>query len=68
MGYIAVVILVVTEALIAFGFSSHSTVLEILLLPIFLFLIKGLIVISLNSSKALLLFGDCHGSVKQNLL
>lgn len=65
-GYIAIVILLVTTLLIAFGFSSDNNVLGIALLPICILLIKGLIVISPNNSKVLLLFGDYKGSVKQN--
>ncbi|MBC7696347.1 MAG: SPFH domain-containing protein, partial [Burkholderiales bacterium] len=65
-GYIAVVMLLVTALLMAFGFSSDNNVLVIVLLPICILLIKGLIVISPNNSKVLLLFGDYKGSVKQN--
>ena len=65
-GYIAIVILTITTLLIAFSFSSDNNVLGIALLPICVLLIKGLIVISPNNSKVLLLFGDYKGSVKQN--
>ncbi len=65
-GYLAFVILLITVALIVFGFSSNNNVLGIALLPIFILLLKGLIVISPNNSKVLLLFGEYKGSVKQN--
>lgn len=65
-GYLAFVILLITGALIVFGFSSNNNVLGIALLPIFILLLKGLIVISPNNSKVLLLFGEYKGSVKQN--
>jgi regulator of protease activity HflC (stomatin/prohibitin superfamily) len=65
-GYLAFVLLLVTAALIGFGFSSNNTILGIALIPIFIVIMKGLIVVSPNSSKVLLLFGDYKGSVKQN--
>ena len=65
-GYFAFVILLMTAALIVFGFSSKNNLLAILLLPIFILLLKGLIVIRPNNSKVLLLFGEYKGSVKLN--
>lgn len=65
-GYLAFVILLITGALIVFGFSSNNNLLGIALVPVFIFLIKGLIVISPNNSKVLLLFGEYKGSIKQN--
>ena len=65
-GYFAFVILMITAALIVFGFSSNNDLLGIVLLPIFILLIKGLIVIRPNNSKVLLLFGEYKGSVKLN--
>ena len=67
-GYLAFVILLITGALIVFGFSSNNNLLGIALVPVFIFLIKGLIVISPNNSKVLLLFGEYKGSIKQNEL
>lgn len=65
-GYLAVVILLISAALMAFGFSSNNNVLGIALIPLLIIITKGLIVVSPNSSKVLLLFGDYKGSVKQN--
>ena len=65
-GYLAVVILLISAALMAFGFSSNNNVLGIALTPLLIIITKGLIVVSPNSSKVLLLFGDYKGSVKQN--
>lgn len=64
-GYLAVVMLLISVALIVYGFSSNNNVLGIILIPVFL-ITMGLIVVSPNSSKVLLLFGDYKGSVKQN--
>lgn len=65
-GYLAVVVLLITITSILFGFSSNNNVLGIALIPVFVFLVKGLVIISPNTSKVLLLFGDYRGSVKQN--
>jgi len=65
-GYLAVGILLISAVLIAFGFSSNNNVLGIALIPVLIIITKGLIVVSPNSSKVLLLFGDYKGSVKQN--
>ena len=65
-GYLAFVILLITAALIVFGFTSNNNLLSIVLLPMFILLLKGLIVIRPNNSKVLLLFGEYKGSVKLN--
>jgi len=65
-GYLAVVILIISAVLIAFGFSSNNNIIGIALIPVLIIITKGLIVVSPNSSKVLLLFGDYKGSVKQN--
>ncbi|MEP7142695.1 MAG: SPFH domain-containing protein [Ferruginibacter sp.] len=65
-GYLAVVASLVTAALIAFSFVSKNFILPIPLWLVLVLLIRGLVVISPNSSKVLLLFGDYRGSVKQN--
>ena len=65
-GYLAVVMLLISSVLIVYGFSSNNNVLVIALIPILTLITKGLIVVSPNSSKVLLLFGDYKGSVKQN--
>ena len=65
-GYLAVVMLLISSVLIVYGFSSNNNVLVIALIPILILITKGLIVISPNISKVLLLFGDYKGSVKQN--
>ena len=65
-GYLAVVMLLISSVLIVYGFSSNNNVLVNALIPILILITKGLIVISPNSSKVLLLFGDYKGSVKQN--
>jgi regulator of protease activity HflC (stomatin/prohibitin superfamily) len=65
-GYLALVILLITIVLTIYGLGSKNSVLLLSVLPIFILVIKGLIVISPNSSKVLLLFGEYKGSVKQN--
>ncbi len=65
-GYLAVVMLLISSVLIVYGFSSNNNVLVIALIPILILITKGLIVVSPNSSKVLLLFGDYKRSVKQN--
>ena len=65
-GYVAIVILLVVGVLMVFGLTSSHDLFWFALLPVFILLAKGMIVISPNSSKVLLLFGDYKGSVKQN--
>lgn len=65
-GYAALVVLFVSIIVIIAGFGSGNSPLVILVVPVFAFVVKGLIVVSPNSSKVLLLFGDYQGSVKQN--
>jgi regulator of protease activity HflC (stomatin/prohibitin superfamily) len=65
-GYLFVVLIFVTAALVAYGFYSKNTVFAIALLVLFIFLLKGLMVISPNNGKVLLLFGAYKGSVKHN--
>lgn len=65
-GYLTILLLLITIGFIIFGFSTHNNILGIVLIPVFIFLMKGLIIISPNTSKVLLLFGNYKGTVKQN--
>jgi regulator of protease activity HflC (stomatin/prohibitin superfamily) len=65
-GYLALVLLLFTTGFMGFAFYSDNTILGIALAPLFIVLIKGLVVISPNNSKVLLLFGEYKGSIKQN--
>lgn len=65
-GYIALIILLVIGVSMIFGLTSSHDLLWLALLPVFILLTKGLIVISPNNSKVLLLFGAYRGSIKQN--
>lgn len=65
-GYLAIILIFVLVSLILFGFSSKNQIISILLIPIVIFLVKGLVIISPNTSKVLLLFGNYKGSVKLN--
>jgi len=65
-GYLVVVMLLVLAALILYGFISNNMMLGVASFLIFVLLTKGFIIVSPNSSKVLLLFGDYKGSVKQS--
>ena len=65
-GYIIMVILLIVAAIAAWGFANAQFIVAISSLIVFLFLLFGLMVISPNSSKVLLLFGDYKGSIKEN--
>lgn len=65
-GYLAFIVLLITIVLILFGYNSTNKMLGISLIPVLVFLIKGFVILSPNSSKVLLLFGDYKGSVKEN--
>jgi regulator of protease activity HflC (stomatin/prohibitin superfamily) len=65
-GYIALIILVIIGILMIFGLTSSHDLLWLVLLPVLILLSKGIIVISPNNSKVLLLFGAYKGSIKQN--
>jgi len=65
-GYIAIALLILITPIIIFSFNENNIILGIALLPLFILLIKGLLIISPNNSVVLLLFGNYAGSVKQN--
>lgn len=65
-GYLIVFLLFITGGFIAWGFITQQNILAISLIPLFLFFLPGLMIISPNSSKVLLLFGDYKGSIKKN--
>ncbi len=65
-GYLAIVISLLLAIIIAYSLSTHNVVLAVILIPVLFILLKGLIIISPNSSKVMLLFGKYTGSVKQN--
>jgi len=65
-GYSALFILFVLLAAIVSLFLIKVIVLPILLIPLFLIISAGLLVISPNESKVLVLFGEYKGSVNQN--
>lgn len=65
-GYIALIILLVIGVSMIFGLTSSHDLLWLALLPVFILLTKGLIVISPNNSKVFLLFGAYRGSIKRN--
>lgn len=65
-GYLAVVLLLVVTALMLYGLISNHTVLVVSTFLLIGFLAKGFMVVSPNSSKVFLLFGEYKGSVKQS--
>jgi regulator of protease activity HflC (stomatin/prohibitin superfamily) len=65
-GYLAVVAAVILAALILFGASTKNQLWVIPLIPLILIAVKGLIIVSPNSSKVLLLFGKYTGTIKAN--
>ncbi|MES2566760.1 MAG: SPFH domain-containing protein [Bacteroidota bacterium] len=65
-GYLVTIILLVTLALVLYGFVSENMILAGVSLLISVLLAKGFMVVGPNSSKVFLLFGDYKGSVKQS--
>jgi len=65
-GYLAVVFILVSAILIGYGGYSSNPVLMIVFIPILIILAKGLTIVSPNSSKVLLLFGNYAGTIKSN--
>ncbi|MFN8257438.1 MAG: SPFH domain-containing protein [Bacteroidales bacterium] len=65
-GYLVVGLLVILAVLSTLLFINEFIILPGILILLFVFLSAGLIVISPNSSRVMLLFGAYRGSVKQN--
>jgi regulator of protease activity HflC (stomatin/prohibitin superfamily) len=63
-GYIIVALLLVLAIVIGYGIETKQELLSIALVLLFVFLAKGLVIISPNNCKVLLLFGNYKGSVK----
>jgi len=65
-GYIVMAILLILGAISTWGFINSHYIAGVSLLIVFLLVMSGLMVISPNSSKVLLLFGNYKGSIKEN--
>lgn len=65
-GYFVIVILLVLISLTLYGFATDKILLGVPAFVLFALLTKGFIIVSPNSSKVLLLFGEYKGSVKQS--
>ncbi len=65
-GYLAIAIVFVSVIAMIYGILSINKIIPFIAFPILVIVLKGLVVISPNSSKVLLLFGNYQGSVKQN--
>jgi regulator of protease activity HflC (stomatin/prohibitin superfamily) len=63
-GYFACTILLLVVTLSLFCLNSNNVLIGAALIPVALFLIKGLIVIGPNTAKVFLLFGEYKGSAK----
>jgi len=65
-GYIVIAVLLIIGGISGYSFSIMNFALGISLIPVFFLIIIGLVIISPNSSKVLLLFGAYKGSIKKN--
>jgi regulator of protease activity HflC (stomatin/prohibitin superfamily) len=65
-GYMALVALLVLLIFLVLSFTWEQQAVGAILAVVFVFVAKGLIVISPNNSAVLLLFGAYQGSIKQN--
>ena len=65
-GYIAVILLFVTIGIGIYGLTNNNPILTGCCVPVIIILLAGLMIISPNSSRVLLLFGKYRGSVKEN--
>ena len=65
-GYLAILVLFIAAVLSIVSLSVDAPMLGLPCMLLFLFTAKGLLVISPNSSKVFLLFGEYVGSIKQN--
>jgi len=65
-GYLVIFLLAITTGLLTYAISTEQIILIIACIPVFIILAKGLIIVSPNSSKVLLLFGKYKGTIKQN--
>lgn len=65
-GYLVVVLFLVASAVVIAVFNDRPEVLASVLIPLFLLVAKGLLIVSPNTAVVLLLFGDYRGSVDKN--
>lgn len=65
-GYIIIIALMILLVIGIIGITSKNPILSIIIFILMAFIIRGLIVVSPNDSKVLLLFGKYKGSIKQN--
>lgn len=65
-GYFAIVALLLSLAFLIFGIVEGHPFDAILAIILSSLILKGFIIISPNSAKVLLLFGDYKGTIKQN--
>lgn len=65
-GYFAIIALLLSIAFLIFGIIENHPFDAILALLLIFLILKGFIIISPNSAKVLLLFGEYKGTIKQN--
>lgn len=65
-GYLAILVLVITLGVLAFGIAQKHIWLIILSIIIAILILKGLLIINPNESSALILFGSYQGTVRKD--
>jgi len=65
-GYVLLGVLGVFLSLMLIGLITSKSPVNLILLPIIIFLAKGFFIVNPNSSKVLVLFGAYKGTVKEN--
>lgn len=65
-GYVIVAILFAILIMIIYFVSHHNDISSTSLIVLFIFLARGLTIVSPNNAKVLMLFGEYKGSINQN--
>ncbi len=65
-GYVALLIILALIAGMIYAFETGLEIFGVAATVIVVFMMKGLVIVSPNSSKVLLLFGNYKGSIKEN--
>jgi regulator of protease activity HflC (stomatin/prohibitin superfamily) len=65
-GYFILFITLAVAAAVCYEIAINNPTLSISLSVLFILLLKGMVIVSPNSSKVLLLFGQYKGSIKEN--
>lgn len=65
-GYVFVVIELIIAVLVVLGFMRGIALPSVLLIALFLFIIRGFVIVNPNESAVLILFGDYKGTIRKN--